>query len=1835
MQAFHFTSLAFERSRVTSVAGHERNFHVFYALLAGATAAERAEWKLQEPCKFSYLNKGSQSSDFDNVRLFKDLRSSFLVFGLSSATQAMLFALLAALLHLGNIEFVDSQHSHESAQIKNHDLLAHVAFLMGLDALVLQQALIFETRTSNDEACTIFLNAKQAGQRRDKIVQAIYYLLFSWILETINHQISFHPHASCSGVFGSPLVVHTEKVSIINILDVSGYEVLRNNGIYQFLVNYLNEKIHKVHLKEIVSRRNNYRNDGLAVAEAFDDDSKGDCLNFYEDRTSGAFKHIEDHCERFYAIDDPDTRFLESLSVANGQNDDGRSVFFSDEPLKFNLKHFFGVTQYECNGFVSSNIDELPPSVLSLILEGYGRKSCINSLLATLLKPTRERIGDALSGCINTRIHYEAKGIGSNTQIGDLLLAASAVSKKPTAFQGSAFPSSAPQQPICFNTSIFNCHRPSKTSIVCEQATSSLATKLFFEIDELLKVLLESSHLHFVICLRAVKSSGSRKADSVRFANLPDILDVRRWKPETILEKKGMSFDKSRLMFQLAAQYVLESLITFTSTPYPVHLSYSLLMKLAYAHSKLINDKVLFDLETEDGPIEDTTENRETLRDYLWLQAGLGAAVTVDEFYFGNSNIFMTCEAFTFIELIFRQVTTTRHSRRVNWATSSECREFAFNAVHLMPSNGESFEAVGPIDYQNVAEEQVEIGSPQLSSITEMQNAPELSTTTLLSKAYESNLKDNRPQTKSFQRRFWLLLTFLSTWWIPAFLLRICGISSPERQGAWREKFTLCILIFLLSGFLIFYIMGLTYILCPPQKIINGQDLLQKPLDQPNIIIRGNVYDLTKFFRSHNFGTSTPENILKLAGKDCSALFPTKRRCMLKVREKPWDDSEDSDEGFVGKAFAKRKQSPEEITVAASQDPSEDFDFEPEDAFVESSDVSSIDEEPEIRSPIMPGNRNVITRKQKELRDPGCVVDGLSYCHSEAFMFATLEKYWVGKFGVTMEDIARASTERNALIIINNSVYNVTSLIRHNATLTAWGQKTLVDPPWGVDKTAEYAASKIKLKDDMYCLEDYFIGFLDQRSSLRCLIADCILIGSTALVVAVMAFKFLAALQLGQARDPENLDKFVILQMPCYTEGEESLRKAIEALASLKYEDSRKLLFITADGMVVGSGNDRSTPRIVLDILGVDYHHHHHTSDPEAAFSFSSIGKGLARLNRGRVYTGVYESLGHKVPFIVIVKIGNVYERSLPGNRGKRDSQMILLRFLSKVHFDLPMNPLELEIFHAIHDVLQIDPAVYEYILMVDADTCVYADALNRMISCMLHDGKVMGICGETKIANETDSWITMIQIYEYYISHHLAKAFESLFGSVTCLPGCFCMYRIKSPAKGSPLLIDSRVLEDYSQCDVDTLHQKNLLSLGEDRYLTTLMLKYFPNHKISFTPDAKCCTTVPDRWTILLSQRRRWINSTIHNLWELLLLPQLCGCACFSMRSVVILDLFATLVMPATVGYLFYLIYQAFYFQMVPVISLCMLAAVYGMQIIVFLLKRQWQYIGWLLVHIIALPLYGLFIPLYSFWHFDDFSWGNTRRTTGDKSSLSRQQDTDPKLGEGEQLAEAEQLPLLRWSESMTTKRRLDKVHDEGEKAAVEHPLKHASSSHTPTNPSNHETIIDVAAFIAAEESSLPSSSSIAVENICHKGSQGRPLMDGDASSTNRKGPSSSKVAQIHETKLNPVEKRVASIIVPASHSQDCGSPARKDDTMTHDPSTMTRHPSVVSEDFKDVLAFPSNPELIGAIRRILASAELSAMTRDAIKDKLTQEFGPNMKVASKKDFLDSLIDLLLTSDV
>lgn len=531
-----------------------------------------------------------------------------------------------------------------------------------------------------------------------------------------------------------------------------------------------------------------------------------------------------------------------------------------------------------------------------------------------------------------------------------------------------------------------------------------------------------------------------------------------------------------------------------------------------------------------------------------------------------------------------------------------------------------------------------------------------------------------------------------------------------------------------------------------------------------------------------------------------------------------------------------------------------------------------------------------------------------------------------------------------------------------------------------------------------------------------------------------------------------------ICLVTAYSEGELGLRTTLDSIAMTDYPNSHKVILVICDGLIKGHGETISTPDVCLGMMK------DHTVPPNEveAFSYVAVASGSKRHNMAKVYAGFYDygaksaiplDKQQRVPMMLVVKCGTPDEstKSKPGNRGKRDSQIILMSFLQKVMFDERMSELEFEMFNGLWKVTGISPDYYEAVLMVDADTKIFPDSLTHMLCALVRDPDIMGLCGETKIANKKQSWVTAIQVFEYFISHHQSKSFESVFGGVTCLPGCFCMYRIKAPKAQNfwvPILANPDIVEHYSENVVDTLHTKNLLLLGEDRYLTTLMLRTFPKRKQVFVPQAVCKTTVPDEFSVLLSQRRRWINSTVHNLMELVLVKDLCGTFCFSMQFIVFIDLIGTLVLPAAIAFTIYvgkviflplkltpvsnmsIVVISIVGPTVQIIPLVLLALILGLPaVLIVVTAHSWTYVMWMAIYLLSLPIWNFVLPAYAFWKFDDFSWGDTRKTAGEKTK---------KAGieyEGE--FDSSKIKMRRWAEFERERRSRDNFWSSRESVA------------------------------------------------------------------------------------------------------------------------------------------------------------------------------------------------------
>src|SRR3569833_1326077 len=213
----------------------------------------------------------------------------------------------------------------------------------------------------------------------------------------------------------------------------------------------------------------------------------------------------------------------------------------------------------------------------------------------------------------------------------------------------------------------------------------------------------------------------------------------------------------------------------------------------------------------------------------------------------------------------------------------------------------------------------------------------------------------------------------------------------------------------------------------------------------------------------------------------------------------------------------------------------------------------------------------------------------------------------------------------------------------------------------------------------------------------------------------------------------------VICLVTAYSEGELGIRTSLDSIAMTDYPNSHKAILVVCDGIIKGKGETMSTPDIVLGMMK------DHTILPEEVqgFSYVAVASGSKRHNMAKIYSGFYDygvksaiplEKQQRVPMMVVVKCGTPDEevKAKPGNRGKRDSQIILMSFLQKVMFDERMTELEYEMFNGLWKVTGISPDFYEMVLMADADTKVFPDSITHMVSAMVKDPEIVGLCGET-----------------------------------------------------------------------------------------------------------------------------------------------------------------------------------------------------------------------------------------------------------------------------------------------------------------------------------------------------------------------------------------------------------------------------------------------------------------------------------------------------------------------
>ncbi|GKV13946.1 hypothetical protein SLEP1_g24902 [Rubroshorea leprosula] len=219
-----------ERSRVCQISDPERNYHCFY-LLCAAPPEVREKYKLGNPKTFHYLNQSNcyALDGVDDAQEYLATRRAMDIVGISEEEQEAIFRVVAAILHLGNIEFAKGVDV-DSSVLKDENSRFHLnmtAELLRCDAKTLEDALIKRVMVTPEEIITRTLDPVAALGSRDAFAKTIYSRLFDWLVDKINFSIGQDPNSK----------------TLIGVLDIYGFESFKFNSFEQFCINFTNEKL--------------------------------------------------------------------------------------------------------------------------------------------------------------------------------------------------------------------------------------------------------------------------------------------------------------------------------------------------------------------------------------------------------------------------------------------------------------------------------------------------------------------------------------------------------------------------------------------------------------------------------------------------------------------------------------------------------------------------------------------------------------------------------------------------------------------------------------------------------------------------------------------------------------------------------------------------------------------------------------------------------------------------------------------------------------------------------------------------------------------------------------------------------------------------------------------------------------------------------------------------------------------------------------------------------------------------------------------------------------------------------------------------------------------------------------------------------------------------------------------------------------------------------------------------------------------------------------------------------------------------------------------------------
>ncbi|KAJ8272402.1 hypothetical protein COCON_G00112610 [Conger conger] len=364
-----------EKSRVIFQSENERNYHIFYQMCASADQPEFKHLRLLSADEFSYTCMGGRT-DIDGVDDRADMAETcrtFSLLGLKEGLQMDVFKVLAAILHLGNVE-IRAVGSDNSSVSSDDPHLAAVSHLLEVEAEALCRWLCHRRIVLRAETVVKPVTKEHAINARDALAKQIYSHVFDGVIHSINSALK---------VPGKP---HT----FIGVLDIYGFETFEINSFEQFCINYANEKLQQQFNLHVFK---------LEQEEYMKEDIPWTLIDFYDNQPvidlieskMGILDLLDEEC---LFPQGTDQNWLQKLY--NNYLD--KNTLFEKPRMSneaFVIQHFADKVEYQCRGFLEKNRDTMYEELVDIM------KDSKLSLLASFFQ--EEELTTAFSRGIKVR----------------------------------------------------------------------------------------------------------------------------------------------------------------------------------------------------------------------------------------------------------------------------------------------------------------------------------------------------------------------------------------------------------------------------------------------------------------------------------------------------------------------------------------------------------------------------------------------------------------------------------------------------------------------------------------------------------------------------------------------------------------------------------------------------------------------------------------------------------------------------------------------------------------------------------------------------------------------------------------------------------------------------------------------------------------------------------------------------------------------------------------------------------------------------------------------------------------------------------------------------------------------------------------------------------------------------------------------------------------------------------------------------------------------------------------------------------------------------------------